>query len=128
MKPEDILPDFKRGLDRFNEAMALEPIDDVHRAGCIQYFEFTLDLAWKSIQSVASFYGLDSVRSPRVAFKTAFSQGWIEEQEPWLEMLNARNRMSHVYNAEEALGVYSNLHAFREPFQQLYQRLIELTS
>ena len=79
MKPEDILPDFKRGLDRFNEAMALEPIDDVHRAGCIQYFEFTLDLAWKSIQSVASFYGLDSVRSPRVAFKTAFSQGWIEE-------------------------------------------------
>ena len=128
MKPEDILPDFKRGLDRFNEAMALEPIDDVHRAGCIQYFEFTLDLAWKSIQSVASFYGLDSVRSPRVAFKTAFSQGWIEEQEPWLEMLNARNRMSHVYNAEEALGVYSNLHAFREPFQQLYKRLIELTS
>jgi len=128
MKPEDILPDFKRGLDRFNEAMALEPIDDVHRAGCIQYFEFTLDLAWKSIQSVASFYGLESVRSPRVAFKTAFSQGWIEEQEPWLEMLNARNRMSHVYNAEEALGVYSNLHAFREPFQQLYQRLIELTS
>ena len=128
MKPEDILPDFKRGLDRFNEAMALEPIDDVHRAGCIQYFEFTLDLAWKSIQSVASFYWLESVRSPRVAFKTAFSQGWIEEQEPWLEMLNARNRMSHVYNAEEALGVYSNLHAFREPFQQLYQRLIELTS
>ena len=128
MKPEDILPDFKRGLDRFNEAMALEPIDDVHRAGCIQYFEFTLDLAWKSIQSVASFYGLESVRSPRVAFKTAFSQGWIEEQEPWLEMLNARNRMSHVYNAEEALGVYSNLHAFREPFQQLYKRLIELTS
>ena len=128
MKPEDISPDFKRGLDRFNEAMALEPIDDVHRAGCIQYFEFTLDLAWKSIQSVASFYGLESVRSPRVAFKTAFSQGWIEEQEPWLEMLNARNRMSHVYNAEEALGVYSNLHAFREPFQQLYQRLIELTS
>ena len=94
----------------------------------IQYFEFTLDLAWKSIQSVASFYGLDSVRSPRVAFRKAFSQGWIEEQEPWLEMLNARNRMSHVYNAEEALGVYSNLHAFREPFQQLYQRLIELTS
>ena len=128
MKPEDILPDFKRGLDRFNEAMALEPIDDVHRAGCIQYFEFTLDLAWKSIQSVASFYGLESVRSPRVAFKTAFSQGWIEEQEPWMEMLNERNRMSHVYNAEEALGVYSNLHAFREPFQQLYQRLIELTS
>ena len=106
--------------------MAMEPADDVHRAGCIQYFEFTFDLAWKSIQSVVAFYGLDSVRSPRVAFKTAFGQGWIEEQEPWLEMLNARNRMSHIYNAEEALSVYSGLSAFRAPFHALYLWLIEL--
>ena len=127
MKPELVLPDFKRALDRFNEAMVLTPIDDVHRAGCIQYFEFTFDLAWKSIQSVATYYGLEPVKSPRIAFKTAFSQGWIEEQEPWLEMLHARNRMSHVYNAEEALGVYSSLHAFGPPFEQLYLRLRELT-
>lgn len=126
MKPEQILPDFKRGLDRFSEAMALEPINDVHRAGCIQYFEFTFDLAWKSIQAVTAYYGLEPVKSPRVAFKTAFTQGWIEEQEPWLEMLNARNRMSHVYNAEEALGVYSSLNAFCEPFERLYLRLVEL--
>jgi nucleotidyltransferase substrate binding protein (TIGR01987 family) len=126
MKPEHILPDFKCSVDRFNEAMVMEPVDDVHRAGCIQYFEFTFDLAWKSIQSVAAFYGLESVKSPRVAFKTAFNQGWIEEQEPWLEMLNARNRMSHVYNAEEALGVYMCLNEFLGPFQQLYLRLLEL--
>lgn len=126
MKPEHILPDFKSGLDRFNEAMDLEPIDDVHRAGCIQYFEFTFDLAWKSIQAVATYYGLEQVKSPRVAFRTAFSQGWILEQEPWLAMLEARNRMSHVYNAEEALGVYTNLPGFCAPFEQLYLHLNQL--
>lgn len=126
MKPEHVLPDFKRALDRFSEAMSMDPTDDVHRAGCIQYFEFTFDLAWKSIQSVSAFYGLDSVKSPRVAFKTAFNQGWIEEQEPWLDMLNAKNRMSHVYNAEEALGVYLCLNEFLEPCEELYLRLIEL--
>jgi len=123
MKAEQILPDFQRALDRFDEAMQIEPIDDVHRAGCIQYFEFTFDLAWKSIQAVANHYGLEPVKSPRVAFRTAYSQGWIIEQEPWLSMLEARNRMSHVYSAEDALGVYSKLSAFSEPFQQLYKQL-----
>ncbi len=123
MKAEDILPDFKRALDRFEEAMQLEPLDDVHRAGCIQYFEFTFDLSWKSIQAVASHYGLEPIKSPRVAFKTAFSQGWIAGQVPWLSMLESRNRMSHVYNAEEALTVYSSLNAYCAPFEQLYSRL-----
>jgi len=87
MKAELILPDFAKALDRFSEALSTEPTEDLIRAGCIQYFEFTFDLAWKSIQAVTEHYGLDPVKSPRVAFRTAFSQGWILEQQPWLEML-----------------------------------------
>ncbi len=126
MKPEHILPDFERAHMRFSEAMALEPPDDIHRAGCIQYFEFTFDLARKSIQAVASHYGLEPVKSPRVAFRTAFHQGWIAEQDPWLGMLEARNRMSHVYSAEEALGVYEALPRFIEPLEALHRQLKQL--
>ena len=119
MKVEEVLPQFANSLHRFDEALSLEPLDDIHRAGCIQYFEFTFDLAWKSIQAIASFYGLEPVKSPRVAFKTAFSQGWVTEQSPWLSMLEARNRMSHVYSSEEALEVYDNLQAFRESLRSV---------
>ena len=126
MKAELILPDFANAVQRFREAMTLNPVDDVHRAGCIQYFEFTFDLAWKSIQAVAAFHGLDPVESPRVAFKTAFAQGWTDQQEPWLAMLEARDRMSHVYSAEEALGVYSLLNEFVAPLEQLFQSLVGL--
>ena len=126
MRAEEILPDYERALNRFQEAMQLEPPNDVHRAGCIQYFEFTFDLAWKSIQSVGTHYGLESVKSPRAAFKTAFSQGWITNQEPWLSMLESRNRMSHVYSAEEALGVYENLDQYIVPFKQLHEQLCKL--
>jgi len=63
MKPEHVLPDFKRALDRFCEAMAMEPLDDVHRAGCIQYFEFTmpkkqwvLTCAWTNFWNLAKNY------------------------------------------------------------------------
>jgi len=123
MKAERILEQFASSLRRFDEALALEPVDDIHRAGCIQYFEFTFDLAWKSIQSIAAYYGLEPVKSPRVAFKTAFSQSWVDEQSPWLSMLEARNRMSHVYSAEEALEVYEGLQEFRQPFHHLYRNL-----
>lgn len=126
MKAELIVPDLAKAVERFGEALSTRPTDDLQRAGCIQYFEFTFDLAWKSIQSVAQFYGLEPVKSPRVAFRTAFSQGWIQEQEPWLAMLEARNRMSHVYSAEEALAVYVSLADFRAPFEQLQLRLEEL--
>jgi nucleotidyltransferase substrate binding protein (TIGR01987 family) len=126
MRAELILPDFAKALERFSEALSTQPIDDLHRAGCIQYFEFTFDLAWKSIQAVAQHYGLDPVKSPRVAFRTAFAQGWIQEQQPWLEMLEARNRMSHVYSAEEALPVYDCLAGFRAPLEKLHIRLEEL--
>jgi len=126
MKAEEFLQDYKNALDRFDEAMQMEPTDDLHRAGCIQYFELTFDLAWKSIQSVATYYGLERPKSPRAAFKTAYGQGWLEEQEPWLQMLEARNRMSHVYSAEEALGVYESLSSFQVPFAQLYARLQDL--
>ena len=126
MKAELIVPDYARAVERFSEALSTRPTDDLHRAGCIQYFEFTFDLAWKSIQSVAQHYGLDPVKSPRVAFRTAFSQGWIQEQEPWLAMLEARNRMSHVYSAEEALAVYDTLTDFSAPLKQLRLRLEEL--
>lgn len=125
MKAEVILLDFANSLRRFDEALDLDPVDDIHRAGCIQYFEFTFDLAWKSIQSIAAYYGLEPVKSPRIAFKTAFSQSWVKEQEPWLQMLEARNRMSHVYSADEALEVYESLQAFRKPFQDLYHCLSE---
>lgn len=126
MRAEVILPDFARALKRFSEALSIEPTDDLQRAGCIQYFEFTFDLAWKSVQAVALHYGLEPVKSPRVAFRTGFSQGWILEQQPWLEMLEARNRMSHVYSAEEALAVYDCLANFRAPLEQLRISLEEL--
>jgi nucleotidyltransferase substrate binding protein (TIGR01987 family) len=126
MKAELILPDFANALGRFSEALSTKPTDDLQRAGCIQYFEFSFDLAWKSIQAVAEHYGLESVKSPRVAFRTAFGQGWISEQEPWLAMLEARNRMSHVYSGEEALVVYESLANFTAPLEELRIRLEDL--
>ena len=123
MKVETILGDFAASLERLSEALEQGAADDIRRAGCIQYFEFTFELAWKSIQAVAAYHGLEPVRSPRAAFKTAFLQTWIDDQEPWLAMLSARNRMSHVYSARDAMNVFEELPSFLNPLRKLLERL-----
>lgn len=118
-----IIEDFAAALDQFEAAMQVIPTSDLIKAGCIQYFEFTFELAWKSVKILAEQAGLEPGGSPRSCLKTAFAQGWIDDESLWLEMLETRNRMSHTYHAKEALQVYGRLSHFTYPMRTLLDAL-----
>jgi len=118
-----IIADFAAALDQFEDAMQVAPTSDLIKAGCIQYFEFTFELAWKSVKILSEQTGLEPGGSPRSCLKTAFAQGWIDDESLWLEMLEARNRMSHTYHAKEALQVYDRLTHFTRPMRTLLAAL-----
>jgi nucleotidyltransferase substrate binding protein (TIGR01987 family) len=123
MKPELWLQDYERALGQLTEALLIEANHDVVRAGCIQYFEFTFELAWKSIKVVSELEGLEPGGSPKSCLKSAFAQRWIDDEAIWLEMLDARNRMSHTYDAQDALTIYDRLPSFIGPLEGLLARL-----
>ena len=118
-----IVDDFSSALDQFESAMEQPASSDLIRAGCIQYFEFTFELAWKAIKQMAEEFGLPPCTSPKSCLKAAFHQGWIEDEAIWLDMLEARNQMSHTYDARNALKVYGRLAAYRPSLRQLLERL-----
>lgn len=126
MKPEALLVDFCQALDQLEDALKISADHNVIRAGCIQYFEFTFELAWKTIKSFAEADGLDPGGSPKSCLRVAFAQKWIDEEGVWLEMLNARNRMSHTYNAQDALLIYEQLPNFIKPLNDLLAQLQRL--
>ena len=126
MNSRELLADLQKALSQWLEALQLPAENDVIKAGCIQYFEFTFELAWKTIKRIAADEGLSDCNSPKAALKAAFSNGWIQEEEIWLDMLSSRNKMSHTYSAEDALAVFDKLSAYAEVLQSLTKSLEEL--
>jgi nucleotidyltransferase substrate binding protein (TIGR01987 family) len=118
-----LLSDFEKALENLKEVLAVPSETDLEKAGCIQYFEFCFELAWKSIQALARESGLSECNSPKACFKQAFAQRWLDEEILWLEILSDRNRMAHTYNAADALKVYESLHRYLPAFANLLNAL-----
>lgn len=119
MDSRELLDELKRAVDQFGAALVLPPENDVVKAGCIQYFEFSFELAWKTIKRFAEDDGIADCNSPRSALKIAFSNTWVNNENIWLDMLMSRNKMSHTYDADSALEIYGDLNKYLTEFRGL---------
>ena len=128
MDSDELLNDLIRALDELEEALLLPAENDVIKAGCIQYFEFTFELAWKTVKRFAEEEGIADCNSPKAALKAAFSSGWIEEEEVWLDMLSSRNKMSHTYSASSALQVFDKLSGYANALKKMTSKLSGMKS
>lgn len=93
----------KEGLLKFDEG------NDLLRDGLIQRFEFTFELAWKTLKVCFENEGLVGLNSPKTVLKEAFAARLIEDDELWLSMLNDRNSTSHAYSEELAIEICDNI-------------------
>ena len=71
----------------------------------------------------ASESGQPDCLSPKACLKQAFTNGWIGDEETWLKMLDARNRMSPTYRARDAMKVFDSLTGFLPEFNRLLNAL-----
>jgi nucleotidyltransferase substrate binding protein (TIGR01987 family) len=122
---------FKNASDRLNEGiLKFDHINDLQRDGLIQRFEFTFELAWKTLKAIFEDEGLSGVNSPKTVLREAFSAGMIEDDELWLLMLHDRNSTSHVYSEKLAIEICNNIvtkysNAFEELIKQIQIRRFE---
>ena len=129
--PPDIR--WKQRFQNFDKALGLlqsalqgdwRSLSDLEKEGVIQRFEFTLELGWKTLKDYLEFQGvaLNPV-TPRSVIKQGFSSGILPEGQPWIDMLDLRNLLSHTYNeqilhgavekiAAQHLGALGQLHEY----------------
>jgi nucleotidyltransferase substrate binding protein (TIGR01987 family) len=102
-----LLGDLRSALTRLADALA-QPENEFVRDAAIQRFEFSFELAWKAIQAVARLEG-QQCASPRTAFSMSWRNGWVDDESPWLDMLDDRNKTSHTYRDAVAKEVFNRL-------------------
>lgn len=102
---------FKNAIQRLKEAVTEYSNTNslVVRDGVIQRFEFTTELAWKTLREYLLDQGYNDINSPKSVMKTAYSDKLINNEEYWIMLLNDRNVTSHIYNEEDANAVYKRI-------------------
>ena len=111
-------------VERLREAIeeqTANPDSTVIRDGVIQRFEFTFELAWKSLKEYMEDQGAaPGLAYPKTVLKAAFADGTIDSEQEWLDMLDARNMTSHVYSDDQASQVVSDIRSrFMVPLEAL---------
>lgn len=92
---------FDRGVVLLREALERGPgaLSALEQEGVIQRFEYTFELAWKTVKDFLEAGGLDiSPLTPRQVLETAFAAKVIDDGQAWIEMLDHRNLLSHTYD------------------------------
>ena len=113
--------DLRAALERLGEALH-EPKSDIVRDAAIQRFEFSFELFWKALKARADDEGLRVV-SPREALRAAFQLSLLDEDEQVFQMLEDRNRTSHLYNAVMAEEVFARLSGYHALMSAASRRL-----
>ena len=125
-KIKSTLTDFEKALKRLEDALH-EPATkgDIRVDGTIQRFEFTFELSWKLLSRILNFQGVEA-KSPRSAIKEAFQLGLIKKGESWIDMLEDRNKTSHIYDEEVAFSIYQKIK--NQHYGLFAQLLVEVQS
>ena len=82
--------------------------DELEKDGVIQRFEFTFELLWKVLKIFLKNKGIET-KTPKDSLKEAFRVGWLKDEKAFLDMLEDRNKTSHIYDHEIAEEIFQNI-------------------
>jgi nucleotidyltransferase substrate binding protein (TIGR01987 family) len=112
------LENYKKALGKLSEAVEFvsdknnlsnTAIINISKAGLIQCFEFTMELAWNVMKDYLTEDGVKHLNGSKDAIRNAFSYGLIDDGQLWIDMLGDRNLVSHTYNENVANNLANDI-------------------
>ena len=99
---EQRFQNFTKSMRYLEDALQIPNPDIVQKAGIIQFFEMSFELAWNMVKDYLEQQGFVDIKSPRGAIKKAFEIGIIENGHDWMDLLLDRNLTAHTYDEQKA--------------------------
>ena len=113
---------FEKAMGLLGSGLAQPRLSKLEKEGVIQRFEYTFELAWKTLQDHLRHGGIES-GLPRDVIKQAFAGGLIKDGQTWIEMLESRNLMSHTYDEASFEKAFERI---REQYFTALKQVFEL--
>ena len=103
---------FNNALSRLTAVIDLSKQRKLNEFECdslIKRFEFTYEMAWKLMMSFEKENGVIGMLGSKDVIRHAVALGLVENGEAWMDMIDARNQTSHVYDEETANDVSDSI-------------------
>ena len=125
------LTNYQKALGQLQKFPALNELNEFEEQGLVQAFEYTFELAWKTLQDILVEQDNQNLYGVRSVIEEAFKVGLIKDGKGWMEMLKSRNQTSHTYNEEvvedlkkriknDYVGLFENLLGEIEKYYEKY--------
>lgn len=124
---------FERAFLLLREAMELSArreLSQLEKEGIIQRFEYSWELAWKTLKDYLDHTGiiLETI-TPAATIRAAYAANIIQNGDVWMKALEARNRMSHVYDFKIFGQVIAEIaNQYLNIMDEFYQFMLEKTN
>ncbi|WGS65669.1 nucleotidyltransferase substrate binding protein [Marinitoga aeolica] len=116
---------FEKSYKLLKKYINMEDMDELDRAGIIQFFEMSFELSWKVLKDFLEYNGY-LVKSPREAIKLAFQLEFIDNGEHWLKALEDRNLTVHTYDENTAMEIVKKIKEIYLPeLDKFYENMLK---
>ena len=124
---------YRKALVQLKNAAQLakkRELSQLEEQGLLQTFEFTHELAWKTLKDFLQDRGVtESMYGSRDVVREAFANDLIDEGESWMDMILSRNLTSHIYDEETVHTITEDiLSKYISEFIKLEQKLSTLST
>lgn len=109
-----------KALAQLTKFIAKADLNELEQQGLIQSFEYTHELAWKTLKDFLEARGNREIYGSKDATREAFKLSLIEDGECWMEMIKSRNETSHTYNEDTTEKI---VQAIRDSYFQAFVEL-----
>ena len=118
------LQSYSKALLQLESALQQKQFSVLEKDGVIKRFEFTFELAWKTLQDKLYDEGYLSTKGPKPEIKQAFNNGIITDGQAWMDMLTDRNNSTHLYEESAAVSIFDRIQiSYFKQLQELKSKL-----
>ncbi len=105
-------PNFQKALTKLEEVVSFQEtrtLSELEKEGMIQRFEYTFELAWKTLRDLLLHKGYLDISGPGPVLEQSLADGFIKDEEGWRSMKKSRELTSHTYNNDTTTNIANRI-------------------